>query len=231
MGTRGSPSMEKRSAQLAGEAAICLPAAQDPAPQEAVMAGDDHVLHDRGGQAGAAVQAVGRHVGQAPPAQLAGVQAPVMSCAVVQDAPAWRCRRRPLDHVLQLRQPVAADPGHAHDLAGAHGEVHPVQQRPVLPPGPAGSACRSSSTGRPRAAGSRRDLQAARSLPTIRRDSSRSSTSAVSRTATTRPSRMTVTRSEISFTSSSLWVMMITVLPMALQAGAGSGTASGSPAR
>jgi hypothetical protein len=51
------------------------------------------------------------------------------------------------------------------------------------------------------------------SRPTIRRASSAAFVSAVRRWPTTRPSRITVTSSEISSTSESLWVTMTIVLP------------------
>ena len=112
-----------------------------------------------------------------------------------------RCRRRPR---RRGSRPARTS---KRDVASAPGRPAVATARD---PRPAGPARRAGAPG----------VAARRSVgrPTISAASSRSSISAVTRVPTTTPRRSTVTRSAISRTSFSLWLMKMIDMPSAAQA-------------
>ncbi len=113
----------------------------------------------------------------------------------------------------ELALTVAVDAGHADDLAAVHRERHVVEDGAhLLDHGePETSSTTLSVTVDSRVSG------LGSSLPTISSASSRAVTSSGSTEATVRPARITVIASATLSTSSSLWLMKMTVTPSAVE--------------
>ena len=120
------------------------------------------------------------------------------------------------DRLDQLVLAVAVDPGERHDLAAAHGRA----TRPARPPARGRRARRDPRPPAP----ARRGFAAAfstrssTSRPTIRRARLCSVAPSVGTVSTFLPRRSTVTRSAISSTSPSLWLMKTIATPSAFSA-------------
>ena len=114
----------------------------------------------------------------------------------------------PGDHLDDLPLAVPIDAGHTNDLAGPHLEVDVGDRTAVAGDGHP----ETLRSGFPGTTDNRSNPSSTR-WPTISGINSRGLVAATSSVATSLPRRMTVTRSQTEKTSSSLWVMKITLSP------------------
>ena len=207
----GPPSMPKAFMRRSANRWI-LPAVQETGAHEATAIGDDHVLH-HGGLRDWSRGAAGRagHVGKPALAERGGRD--VRDLLPVVEDPAPEILRSRATTSSSSPRPLPLTP--ATPTISQARTVRLTWSRSGRPrPGCRSVTLCSSSTGPPQGV---RLLSIWYSTlrPTMSWESSALSTSAVVRTATTAPLRITVTRWEISFTSCSLCVMMMIVFPSA----------------